>query len=660
MKSLFVLSVIIIAAQLVFADNNVQTYSYGSGDFSSHPNDFQVNGVANAQSDGFHLTPSAGGQVGSFFLKAQVSLTGGASFSTAYSFIMSNGGGGRDSDGVWGADGIVFIVNSLTNVVGAAGGGMGYQGLQHSIGVEADSWNNGYPTDIDGNHIGIDINGDLTSSGGSTHAPSTLNDGSEKFVWVDFNGATKVLEVRFATSASRPSSPLISSTVDLVSILGSDTVYIGFSAATGGAYENHIVKSWSFVNTFQPIVAPPSGSVCGNGIVEGSEQCDGGSCCTSTCTFSSSATVCRASAGVCDVAEMCTGSSSTCPSDSFFSSSTVCRASAGVCDVAEMCTGSSTTCPSDSFASSSTVCRASAGPCDPSETCTGSSANCPADVNGGIETTCSGLDNFANFDVISFGDFSANTGDVEGRVAVAGNFYSGNGWSVGYQTHSISTDETLPYALYVGGNVVMGSGAVYPDGSNQPYPGAQENIFAAGSFSGPDYFTSRVSSCGDSTCAANVATKFSNVHSCYNSYQTALASNSDNVNVVIQWSGLYLTCQDQNALEYFVTLTASQMTQYTWISMSQCNSNARWVINVPGTDDVHITSGSFPATAAAVTYNILNSGRTINIQNTQVDGSILAPNNFVNQPSGVIVGKVCASSVIMSLQVNKQQCFFAS
>ncbi|MFC1734372.1 NosD domain-containing protein, partial [candidate division KSB1 bacterium] len=120
-------------------------------------------------------------------------------------------------------------------------------------------------------------------------------------------------------------------------------------------------------------------AVCGNGVIEGSEQCDGGACCTGSCTYSSGSTTCRASSGACDVAETCTGSSATCPADTFQPALTVCRASADICDIGETCTGSSPSCPTDSFQPASTVCRASGGVCDVAETCTGSAAACPAD-----------------------------------------------------------------------------------------------------------------------------------------------------------------------------------------------------------------------------------------------------------------------------------------
>lgn len=154
---------------------------------------------------------------------------------------------------------------------------------------------------------------------------------------------------------------------------------------------------------------------CGNGQVQGGEQCDDGNtangdCCSSTCQFEPSTTVCRATAGGCDIAENCTGVSATCPANALrpngftcraaagicdlaetcngssaacpndAKSTAVCRAAVDVCDVAESCNGSANTCPTDTFQTSITVCRPAAGVCDTAENCTGSSASCPADA----------------------------------------------------------------------------------------------------------------------------------------------------------------------------------------------------------------------------------------------------------------------------------------
>jgi hypothetical protein len=136
-------------------------------------------------------------------------------------------------------------------------------------------------------------------------------------------------------------------------------------------------------------------SNCGDGVVDSPEQCDLGgsnggapSCCSSSCTYNSAATVCRGAAGTCDLQETCTGASAACPADT--KSTATCRGSVGTCDVAEVCPGNSNTCPADSFAPSSTVCRNSGGVCDPQETCTGTSNACPADAKSTSQCRASG------------------------------------------------------------------------------------------------------------------------------------------------------------------------------------------------------------------------------------------------------------------------------
>ncbi len=139
-------------------------------------------------------------------------------------------------------------------------------------------------------------------------------------------------------------------------------------------------------------------SDCGDGVTDSPEQCDlggangaSGSCCSSTCTFTSGNT-CRASADVCDVAETCSGSSASCPADSFLAGGTLCRAGSGdSCDADETCTGSSAACPADDApGNAGNVCRAGSGDsCDPDEQCTGTpGATCPADIVTSAGTDC--------------------------------------------------------------------------------------------------------------------------------------------------------------------------------------------------------------------------------------------------------------------------------
>jgi len=133
-------------------------------------------------------------------------------------------------------------------------------------------------------------------------------------------------------------------------------------------------------------VAPTQ--VCGDGIVEGTEQCDdsntnNGDCCSSTCQYESSSTVCRASSDACDIAETCTGSSATCPADSVRSNGYVCAVETGQCDADDTCDGTTKSC-NEVYASSGTSCNDGLF-CNIDETCNGAGA-----CTGGSARSCSG------------------------------------------------------------------------------------------------------------------------------------------------------------------------------------------------------------------------------------------------------------------------------
>lgn len=139
-------------------------------------------------------------------------------------------------------------------------------------------------------------------------------------------------------------------------------------------------------------------TTCGNGVVDGAEQCDQGgangaatSCCTSLCTLRANGTTCRAKAGPCDVIETCDGTLGTCPADTFETASVVCRtASPGeLCDVPESCTGGGPNCPADGVQPAGTTCRLGSGDaCDPTESCDGAGKNCPSNAVSPAGTPC--------------------------------------------------------------------------------------------------------------------------------------------------------------------------------------------------------------------------------------------------------------------------------
>jgi len=182
------------------------------------PAPLTINGNASvvATGDGtvLRVTPAALSQAGSAFTTSKVNLVNDGSFSTKFAFRFSNQVNG-------GADGIVFTVQNLDNNVGGIGGGIGYQGINQSMGVEFDNWNNGAIDGFSDNHAGIDLNGSVNSVARASLFPINLdNPVAVHRAWVDYNGATDTLEVRVADSDVRPAAALLTHTVDLPAVLG--------------------------------------------------------------------------------------------------------------------------------------------------------------------------------------------------------------------------------------------------------------------------------------------------------------------------------------------------------------------------------------------------------------------------------------------------------
>jgi hypothetical protein len=224
-------------------------------DFSSTAG-LTLNGAAAAAVDDsartvLRVTPSALGQAGSVFSTSAVTLGGNVSFSTKFRFNFNHQGG------IEGADGLVFVVQTVSNNVGGNGGGIGYQGIDSSVGIEFDNYNNGAGDNNSGNHVGIDLNGSVNSVAINSTLPFVLDSAVDLWGWVDYNGVTDSLEVRLNNADLRPVLSTLDYTVDLVSVLGSPNAFVGFTSGTGSGFANHDVISWEFRDTFAPVDVVP-------------------------------------------------------------------------------------------------------------------------------------------------------------------------------------------------------------------------------------------------------------------------------------------------------------------------------------------------------------------------------------------------------------------
>lgn len=156
-----------------------------------------------------------------------------------------------------GADGFAFVIQNQSAVaIGADKGGIGYEGIPSSIAVEFDVWPNnvancaGYPdcprNDPSNNHISVQTRGTSTNSAdhlysiGSTSAIPRLLDGSVYTARISYSpGIMKVY-------LNNLSEPVLITKIDLADSIDSNQAWVGFTAATGGAWAAFDLLNWSF------------------------------------------------------------------------------------------------------------------------------------------------------------------------------------------------------------------------------------------------------------------------------------------------------------------------------------------------------------------------------------------------------------------------------
>jgi hypothetical protein len=180
------------------------------------------------------------------------------SFSTA--FVIGIIGAFEDLS----SHGMAFVVAKSTNFTSALPGQ--FMGLvssatngnatNHLFAVEFDTILNSEFDDMSGNHVGIDVDGlnslDADNAGyydDATFRNMSLVSRKPMQVWVDFDGRTMQVNVTMApleAARRRPRRPLLSTTVNLSSVIDDGTAYVGFSSATGILFCRHYVLGWSF------------------------------------------------------------------------------------------------------------------------------------------------------------------------------------------------------------------------------------------------------------------------------------------------------------------------------------------------------------------------------------------------------------------------------
>ncbi|XP_023922344.2 L-type lectin-domain containing receptor kinase SIT2 [Quercus suber] len=229
-----------------------------------HQANLHLDGTARIHPNGLlQLTNNSELQVGYAFYQlplkfnASSGLTQSLSFSTNFVFAIvpetpSKGG-----------HGIAFTISpswKFTDVVAS-----NYLGLlnasnnglstNHLLAIELDTIEGQEFQDIDNNHVGIDVNS-LKSIESATatyfsdqerkNISLELVSGNPMHLWIDYNETEKLLNVTLApTSIPKPNRPLLSTHINMSQIL-LESMFVGFSAATGAVTSDHYILGWSF------------------------------------------------------------------------------------------------------------------------------------------------------------------------------------------------------------------------------------------------------------------------------------------------------------------------------------------------------------------------------------------------------------------------------
>lgn len=214
----------------------------------------ELNGSASKHRSVLRLTSAALQyfQSGSAFNKTTLNTS---KFSTFFKFRISQKGGyipGTETGG----DGFVFTIQATASTaIGDSGGHMGYGGITGaSVGIEFDTYQNTNSNDPKLAHVAIDMNGS-TIHDGSLPVKKIVpgfNDGQVWYAWIDYDG--KTLAVRLSETAVRPETQLLKTELDIPALLGNVThAYVGFTAGTGGFWENHDILYWEYREDYQPV-----------------------------------------------------------------------------------------------------------------------------------------------------------------------------------------------------------------------------------------------------------------------------------------------------------------------------------------------------------------------------------------------------------------------
>jgi len=219
-------------------------------------------GSATTSGNQLQLTPADYSQAGAAYSTSPVTLGANATFSTTFQFQFTSPGGWVGSP----ADGITFVLAASPSGLGTGGGALGYGGVGNSVAIEFDTYDN--TPDVNdansSNHIAILENGVVgpTSDINLVNAynvpvcnfnPATpdtaagcMSNGDIWTATIGYNGSNLNVTVQ---DGSAPAFTVYSGLgIDIASLIGTSAAFVGFTAGTGGGFEQQNILNWQLAN----------------------------------------------------------------------------------------------------------------------------------------------------------------------------------------------------------------------------------------------------------------------------------------------------------------------------------------------------------------------------------------------------------------------------
>jgi hypothetical protein len=201
---------------------------YGNG--FSNTSHLQMNGTGIGKNGtALFLTHNKQGERTSVYASSQVPVKG---FTTSFTFQMSQSK----------ADGFAFVIqNAGPTALGPGGGNLGYTDIPRSIALSFDLYDN--DTGKGTSSVGVFSRGTYPNKPETSIAPMSFQSGHTFLVDLTYNGTILTETITDLTTKGQQTQTV---TIDIPSIIGGSTAYMGFTASTGYETSTISLLSWTY------------------------------------------------------------------------------------------------------------------------------------------------------------------------------------------------------------------------------------------------------------------------------------------------------------------------------------------------------------------------------------------------------------------------------